>query len=111
MDIAKLHLHWRASNYKGQTYRSYSLALPYRKDGKNRKDIIVKLGRLSEEEADRWRAVLKAMKKPDAFLATADDIIVTRRYAYLDIATASASPMTLFLPTERPSKGITAIIT
>lgn len=89
MDISKLHLHWRASQYKGKTYRSYSLALPYRKNGKNRKDIVVKLGKLPEEEADKWRTVLKAIKQPYAFVATAEDLIVTRRYAYLDIATVS----------------------
>ena len=90
MDISKLHLHWRASKYKAQTYRSYSLALPYRKGGKNRKDIVVKLGRLSDEDADRWRNLLKVIKKPDAFMTTADDIVVTHHYSYLDIAVANA---------------------
>lgn len=90
MDIAKLHLHWGASKYKGQTYRSYSLALPYRKGGKNRKEIVVKLGRLSEEKADRWRNVLKVIKKQDSFLTTADNIVVTNHYCYLDIAVVNA---------------------
>ncbi len=40
MDLSKLHLHWRPSSYKGKTYKSYSLARAYRKDGKNRKSII-----------------------------------------------------------------------
>ncbi len=33
MDLAELHLHWRASQYKGKSYRSYSLARGYRENG------------------------------------------------------------------------------
>lgn len=90
MDLTKLHLHWRASSYKGNTYRSYSLARPYRKDGKNRKEIVLKLGKLTDKKAARWRSFLKAIKKPDAFLATLDDIVVTKHFAYLDVAVANA---------------------
>jgi transposase len=90
VDLAKLHLHWRISHYKGNSYRSYSLARAYREDGKNRKEIILKLGRLSNEEAQRWRNLLQASKRPDAFVATLNDLVVTRHYAYLDVASASA---------------------
>lgn len=90
MDLAKLHLHWRVGRHKEKIYRSYSLARAYRKDGKNRKEIIVKLGKLSDEEAERWRNLLKTLKKPDAFFTTCDDIVVTDHFAYLDVATANA---------------------
>ena len=50
MDLAKLHLHWRVSQYKGKSYRSYSLARAYREQGKNRKEIVLKLGKLSDAE-------------------------------------------------------------
>jgi len=90
MDLASLHLHWRASKYKGKAYRSYSLARAYRKDGKNRKEICVKLGKLSDEAAVRWRTLLKTLKKPGAFITTGDDITVTSHIAYLDIATINA---------------------
>lgn len=90
MDLAELHLHWGASQYKGKSYRSYSLARGYRENGKNRKEIVMKLGKLSETEAERWRKFLKAIKKPDAFLTTLDDLYVTIHYAYLDVATANA---------------------
>ena len=90
MDLADLHLHWRASQYKGKEYRSYSLARAFRKDGKNRKEICVKLGKLSTEAANRWRSLLKAIKKPDSFVATLDDIAVANHYAYLDVAAVSA---------------------
>ncbi len=77
MDLAKLHLHWRTGRHKEKIYRSYSLARAYRKDGKNRREIIVKLGKLSDEEAERWRNLFKTLKKPDAFFTTCDDIVVT----------------------------------
>lgn len=89
MDLTDLHLHWRASKYKGKSYRSYSLARAYRKDGKNRKEICVKLGKLSDEAADRWRSLLATLKKPDAFVTTGDNITVTNHFAYLDVAVVS----------------------
>ena len=90
MDLAKVHLHWRVSRHKDKTYRSYSLARAYREDGKNRKEIVLKLGKLSDPEADLWRKVLKTIKNPDAFLATCDDIVVTDHFRYLDVAVASS---------------------
>ncbi|MCZ6899735.1 MAG: IS1634 family transposase [Bacteroidetes bacterium] len=90
MDLAKLHLHWGEGKHKETIYRSYSLARAYRKNGKNRKEIIVKLGRLSEQEASRWRNLLKAIKTPNSFFATCDDLIVTDHFAYLDVATANS---------------------
>lgn len=90
MDLTKLHLHWRVSKYKEKSYRSYSLAQAYRKDGKNCKEIVVKLGKLSEQEVQKWRTLLSALKKPEAFLTTLDDIVVTNHYAYLDVAVTNA---------------------
>ncbi len=59
MYFRELHLHWGQCKYKGKTYRSYSLARAYRKDGKNRKKIICSLGKLTEEEATNWQVLLK----------------------------------------------------
>ena len=90
MDLAKLHLHWRVSQYKGKRYRSYSLARAYRENGKNGKEIVLKLGKLSEQEVRRWRYLLAALKKPEAFVATLDELVVTHHYAYLDVAVVNA---------------------
>jgi len=90
MDIKNLHLHWEESKYKGKIYRSYSLALPYRKNGKNLKHPVVKLGKLSNKEAKRWKTLLKTIKKPDSFMTTMDDIFVSRHYAYLNVALVNA---------------------
>src|SRR5439155_25757121 len=74
----------------GTTYRSYSLAHSYRHNGTNCKDIVLKLGKLSDEEAGRWRALLQAAKTPHTFFTTLHDLTVTHRYAYLDVAVANA---------------------
>ncbi len=90
MDLTELHIHWRASKYKGKTYRSYSLARAYRENGKNRRHIVIKLGKISETVAKKWRLFLKAIKNPDAILTTMDNIYVSQHYSYLDVATANA---------------------
>jgi transposase len=90
MDIAKLHLHWGERRYKGKTYRSYSLARAYRDNGKSRKEIVLKLGKLTDTEVQRWRDVLQAAKDPQAFLTTLEQLVVTHRYAYLDVAAVNA---------------------
>ena len=90
MDLKKLHLHWRVSQYKGKSYRSYSLARAFRKNGKNKKEIVVKLGKLSDEEAKRWKMFLKAIKIPNAVLTNLNDILVKSHYDYLDVAAANS---------------------
>ena len=90
MNLSDLHLHWGASSYKGNQYRSYSLARPYRKDGKNRKQTVIKLGKLSNEEIERWKMLLETVKKPGAFVTTMQDIVTTKHYAYLDVAAVNA---------------------
>ncbi len=86
VEISQLHLSWGSSKYKGKVYRSYSLARALWKNGKNHKEIIIKLGKLSEIEVKKWRDLLNALKKPDSFLTTFDDICVEKHYAYLDVA-------------------------
>jgi len=86
MDLSKLHLHWRPSKYKGTTYKSYSLARAYRKDGKNRKEIVVPLGRLSETDIKKWKTFIDSLKNPEMILTTFEDINVLRHFKYLDLA-------------------------
>jgi len=86
MDLEKLHLHWRVSQYQGNAYRSYSLARSIRQDGKNRKEIVLKLGKLSEDEVMKWQAFLQFVKRPHSILTTINDIVVTHHYSYLDVA-------------------------
>ena len=86
MDLSKLHLNWGGSIYKGVKYRSYSLARSYRENGKNRKEIVLKLGRLTDAEVKDWKAALNAARNPQNLLASVENLIVESNNSYLDIA-------------------------
>lgn len=87
MDLTKLHLHWRPRKRGDKVYKSYSLARAVWKNGKNRKEIVLKLGTLSDEEAERWRQTLRALKNSSALSATDQkDIAIISNRAYLDVA-------------------------
>ena len=90
IDLSQLHLDWGSSRYKGKVYRSYSLARPLWVDGKNKKETVIKLGKLSDTQVMQWRNLLKAIKNPECFLTSFEDICVEKHYAYLDIAIANA---------------------
>ncbi|MFB5608230.1 MAG: ISAs1 family transposase [Candidatus Nitrosomaritimum yanchengensis] len=62
MDLAELHLHWGASTYKGKKYVTYSLAKSVWVNGSCRKKIVLKLGKLSDEQVLFWRNALKVAK-------------------------------------------------
>ena len=86
MDISKAHLHWRVCRREGKEYRSYSLARSFREDGKVRKEILLKLGKLSEQDVQQWKMALKVLKGNCSAVANAKDIVTEANYAYLDIA-------------------------
>jgi len=89
MDLAKLHLHWRACKRENREYRSYSLARAYRQDGKNRKEIVFKLGVLTDSEVEQWRSVLHMVKNPTKMLRMdLNNLITVSNHAYLDVAVA-----------------------
>lgn len=90
MNLQDLHLHWGECQYKGKSYRSYSLARAYRVNGKNRKEIVYKLGKLNENEVIKWRSLLKGLKNPEAVVTTLGDLKVIEHFAYLDVASANA---------------------
>lgn len=87
VDLSKLHLHWRSRKRGNKEYKSFSLAKAVWQDGKNRKEIVLKLGPLSEEEAERWRVALRAFKNPDSLpVINQKNLVVMSNRAYLDIA-------------------------
>ena len=86
MDLSTLHLNWGGSIYKGVKYRSYSLARSYRENGKNRKEIVLKLGRLTDAEVKEWKAALNAARNPQNSLASVENLIVESNNSYLDVA-------------------------
>ncbi len=105
MNLAQLHLDWGSSRYKGKVYRSYSLARAVWKDGKNTKEPVIKLGKLSEAEVTQWRQLLKTLKDPSSFFTSLDDICVEKHFAYLDVAIANAIWDEWHLDEVFPSQG------
>jgi transposase len=87
MELAKLHLHWGACRRGKKEYKSYSLARAYREGGKNYKEIILKLGKLSDSEVAQWRRALESAKNPLGDIS-ANNIVITSNRAYLDVAVA-----------------------
>lgn len=90
MNIGEFHLNWGSSKYKGKVYRSYNLARSYTKDGKNLKEIFLKLGKLDDEEVSKWKLILSAFKNKDITLTSINDILITKHYHYFDVAIVSA---------------------
>lgn len=88
MDISKTHLHWRASSYKGKTYKSYSLARAVREGGKNRKEIVLPLGKLSDHEVEKWQKALKVAKGQKKDGVALNELAVRANYDHLDVAVA-----------------------
>ena len=83
IDLSQLHLDWGSSRYKGKVYRSYSLARPLWVDGKNKKETVIKLGKYRMLQVMQWRNLLKAIKNPECFLTSFEDICVEKHYSYL----------------------------
>jgi len=87
MDLAKLHLHWRPRKRGNKVHKSYSLARSLWENGKNRKEIVLKLGSLTEEEAEHWRLALRAAKNPSILTnQSQEEISIISNHAYLDLA-------------------------
>ncbi len=63
MNLVDLHLNWGAFTSKGKKYVSYSLARSIWTNGSCRKEIVLKLGKLTNEEVVFWRQTLKDAKK------------------------------------------------
>lgn len=86
MDLSTLHLNWGESSYQGIRYRSYSLARSYRENGKNRKEIVMKLGKLTNDEIKQWKAALHASRNPQNPQTSIMDVVVKSSRSYLDVA-------------------------
>ena len=81
-----MHLSYSTANYKGQTYKSYSIAESYRERGKVKKRIIWRIGKLSDQQADQIRLILGVAKAGDQIVTRIEDIVVQESRSYLDIA-------------------------
>ncbi len=81
-----MHLNYSTSGYKGQTYKSYSIAESYREGKKVRKRTIWRIGKLTEQQAQQIKLILNVVQGEDQVLTRLQDIVVQETRAYLDIA-------------------------
>ena len=81
-----MHLSYSTSSYKGQTYKSYSIAESYRKGQKVRKRIIWRIGKLTDQQAQQIRLILEVTEGKDQIITRLEDIVVQESRSYLDIA-------------------------
>lgn len=86
--MMKVHLHCqpRKTVTKG-TVNYYSLATCFREDGVNKKRIILRIGRLTDEQAEFYRNFLKHFTEPSKLTVglKLEDITVTEEKSYFDV--------------------------
>ena len=81
-----MHLSYSTSKYKDRAYKSYSIAESYRDGKTSRKRTIWSIGKLTDQQADQIRLVLKVVQHEDEIVTRLKDIVVQDTKAYLDIA-------------------------
>jgi transposase len=80
-----MHLSYSTSEYKGQKYKSYSIAESYREGKTVRKRVIWPIGKLSDLQAEEVRLILKVVQGGQV-VTRLMDIVVKDTRAYLDLA-------------------------
>jgi len=81
-----MHLSYSTSKYKGRVYKSYSIAESYRDGKTSRKRPVWPIGKLTDQQADQIRLILKVVQSEDEIVTRLKDIVVKDTKAYLDIA-------------------------
>ncbi len=81
-----MHLSYSFSTYKGKKYKSYAIAESYREGKKVKKRTIWPVGKLTDQQAEQIKLVLKVAKGQDQVLTQLKHIVVKDSKAYLDIA-------------------------
>ena len=81
-----MHLSYSTSGYKGNVYKSYSIAESYRDGKTSRKRTIWPIGKLNDRQAEQVKLILKVVQNEDEIVTRLKDIVVQDTKAYLDIA-------------------------
>ena len=81
-----MHLSYSTSTYKDRVYKSYTIAESYRDGKTSRKRPIWPIGKLTDQQADQIRLILKVVQTEDEIVTRLKDIVVQETKAYLDIA-------------------------
>jgi transposase len=81
-----MHLSYSFSRYRGRKYKSYAIAESYREGKKVKKRTIWPIGKLTDQQAEQIKLVLKIAQGKGQFITQLKDIVVKDSRAYLDIA-------------------------
>jgi transposase len=81
-----MHLDYKTSKYKGKVYKFYHIAESYRDGGKVKKNRLFPLGKLTDEQAQKIRLILKVVSNPDEQVTTLSNIVAQECVNYLDVA-------------------------
>ena len=81
-----MYLQSRTRKKNGKTYMYYSIVESYRESGKSKKRVICYLGKLTSQQAQQIRNILKVTQSADIFVVTPDDLLFEDHWRYLDVA-------------------------
>jgi transposase len=81
-----MHLSYSFSRYKENKYKSYAIAESYRVGKKVKKRTIWPIGKLTDQQAEQIKLILKVAQGKGQFITQLKDIVVKDSKAYLDIA-------------------------
>ena len=88
--VAAMHLSYSTSSYKGQQYKSYSIAESYREGNTVRKRVVWPIGKLTDQQAEQIKHILTVVQGGDEVVTRIQDLVVQDTKAYLDIAMVNA---------------------
>ena len=81
-----MYLDYKTSKYKEKIYKFYHIAESYREGGKVKKNRLFPLGKLTDDQAQKIRLILKVVSNPDEQVATLSNIVAQKCVDYLDVA-------------------------
>ena len=85
-----MHLGYKPSKYKDTVYKSYFIAKSYREDNKVLKQIIMKIGKLSDKQASQIKLICKIVSNPSKIITTLENIKTEACKQFLDLAISNS---------------------
>ena len=82
-----MYLLTQSRKKKGKVYKYYRVARSYREGQKVHTEILHRVGKLSDEEANQMRVILKLQSGKGPSLTSLAEIVFSDHWQYLDVAT------------------------
>lgn len=81
-----MFLHEQVKRENHKVYLYYSIAKSFRIGKKTKKRILYRLGKLSEQEAEQIKLILKTIRTKEVIVTLFENIVFERHWKYLDFA-------------------------